>query len=306
MSGDIKVFRTRIKSVNSTLHLTKAMGLVAASKINKANNRMKKSREYEKGLEKIITNLKNCPECLHSAFLKSNKEKTKIRLIVIAGDRGLAGGYNGNVLRYVKDLENSLNKETKKVEIIPIGKRACDKFLYNKAKSESILSNNLISQIDDFGFVSSEEFSAKDAYELAQKQCLDFAENKYDRLGIVGTKYISPMANEVYLKWVFPLSDNIDLNTYSVTNASKPINGIVFEPDEKTVFEAVTSEYTAAVINASVRESFACEIAARRMAMDSAGKNAKQMIDDLQLKYNRARQGAITQEITEIVAGSDN
>lgn len=306
MSGDIKVFRSRIKSVNSTLHLTKAMGLVAASKINKANDRMKKSREYEKGFEKIITNLKNCPECLHSAFLRSDKEKIKIRLIVIAGDRGLAGGYNGNVLRYVKNLQNSLKKDLKKVEIIPIGKRICDKFLNNKSKSESILSDNLISKINDFGFVSSEEFSAKDAYELAKKLCLDFAENKYDGLGIVGTKYISPMANEVYLKWIFPLSDNAGLRTDSVTNASRAISGIVFEPDEKTVFEAVASEYMAAVINASVRESFACEVAARRMAMDSAGKNAKQMIDDLQLKYNRARQGAITQEITEIVAGSDN
>lgn len=304
MSGDIKVFRTRIKSVNSTLHLTKAMGLVAVSKINKANVGMKKSREYEKGLEKIIVNLKNCPECLHSAFLRNEKERT--RLIVIAGDRGLAGGYNGNVLRFVKNLESNLNKDSKVVEIIPIGKRACDKFLNNKAKTESILSDNMKSKIVDLDFVSSEEFSVNDAYKLAQKQCLDFVENKYDRLGIVGTKYISPMANEVYLKWIFPLSDNKDLNMDLDTIPNKSISGIVFEPDEKTVFEAVAVEYTAAAINASVRESFACEVAARRMAMDSAGKNAKQMIDDLQLKYNRARQGAITQEITEIVAGSDN
>jgi len=126
--------------------------------------------------------------------------------------------------------------------------------------------------------------------------CADFAAGEFDRLGIVSTRYVSIMVQEAQVQWVLPLSPTE--NTDDV--------GVVFEPNETQLLEAAVPEYVAGLLMAAVRESFASEVAARRTAMDSAGKNAQQMIDDLQLQYNRARQGAITQEITEIVAGSGN
>ncbi len=266
MAGNTKALRIRIKSVSSTLQLTKAMGLVASSKIRRANEAMMKGRDYSKALDSIVSALTSDRECLKSPYMqKRNTGKTKI--IVIAGDRGLAGGYNANIFR--------LSKQYPDAEFIPIGKRACDKY--------------------GDGFISSENFSLDDAYILAEKICDEFKNGEYDRLGIISTKYVSIMTQEPFIKWVLPFEPNEINNTSSA---------IEFEPDSITVLNSVTKEYVAGTVTACVRESFACEVSARRMAMDSAGKNAKQMINDLQLKYNRARQGAITQEITEIVAGS--
>ena len=190
----------------------------------------------------------------------------KTRLIVIAGDRGLAGGYNANVFRTVRDFADA--------EIIPIGKRACER--YGKQ------------------VVSSEKFYAADAFKLANGLCSQFEKGEFDRLGIVTTNYVSMMTQTPEVKWVLPLVKAENTNSTAA----------IFEPDERTILDIAVPEYLSGVIVACVRESFASEVAARRMAMDSAGKNAQQMIDKLQLEYNRARQGAITQEITEIVAGA--
>ena len=159
-------------------------------------------------------------------------------------------------------------------EFLPIGKRACEKF------GKDVLS--------------SEKFSFRDAWNMADILCADFAEEKYDRLGILFTEYRSVLTQEAKILWLLPFE----------RKENKASSSVIFEPDPLTVFDMTAREYVAGVITACVRESFACEVAARRMAMDSAGKNARQMIDQLQLEYNRARQGAITQEITEIVAGS--
>lgn len=264
MGADTKKLRTRIKSVNSTLHLTKAMGLVASSKIRRATDAMLKGRQYAQAVEKTVELLTVSPECAKSPYMRQT-DGMKTRLIVIAGDRGLAGGYNANVFRLVKDYAEA--------EIIPIGKRACDRY------------GGTLYFAEGFGYA--------DAITLSQKLCADFADGQYDRLGIVCTKYNSMMSQEAQVKWVFPLE-----------KSEAPATSVIFEPDEISILNAAIPEYVAGILVAAVFESFASEVAARRFAMDSAGKNAQQMIDDLNLAYNRARQGAITQEITEIVAGS--
>lgn len=267
MAGNTKALRVRIKSVTSTLQLTKAMGLVASSKIRRANAAMLKGREYADVLCHTLSLLSADRECQKSPYMQSrNSERT--RLIVIAGDRGLAGGYNANVFR--------LAAQYPQAQIIPIGKRACERF----AKP----------------IVSSEQFSFDEASALADTLCTDFANGEYDRLGILSTRYHSVMSQEAYVQWILPLEKRENSGSAA----------IVFEPDELTVLNNVIREYIAGMITVCARESFASEVAARRMAMDSAGKNATQMIDNLQLEYNRARQGAITQEITEIVAGAGN
>lgn len=265
MGADIKNLRVRIKSVDSTLHLTKAMGLVASSKIRRAMDAMLKGREYSNAVKNTVELLATSSECLKSPYMQERSEG-RARIIVIAGDRGLAGGYNVNVFKLASTVENA--------EIIPIGKRACEK--YGKSIN------------------SSEAFSYDDAIVLSKKLCEDFANGEFDRLGIVSTKYVSMMTQQAEINWLLPLKRNENVKN----------TGVVFEPDEITVLNAVVPEFVAGILVAAVRESFASEVAARRMAMDSAGKNAQQMIDDLQLSYNRARQSSITQEITEIVAGS--
>ena len=265
MGADIKSLRTRIKSVDSTLHLTKAMGLVASSKIRRATEAMNKSREYSSAMENLISLLCSSPECEKSAFM-AKRDGNRVKLIIVAGDRGLAGGYNANVFRFAREYADA--------QFIPIGKRACDRFGGDRHYAE--------------------KFSVSDAFSLATALCREFADGGYDRLGIISTEYISIMTQEPKIKWLLPLT--------KAENTSGC--GVVFEPDEETILNTAIVEYVTGELVSAVRESFASEVAARRCAMDSAGKNAQEMIDGLQLQYNRARQGAITQEITEIVAGS--
>ena len=264
MGADIKSLRGRIRSVDSTLHLTKAMGLVASSKIRRATQNMGKSREYTAAMDEVMNQLRSSPDCARSPYMTPLGSGT--RIIVIAGDRGLAGGYNANVFRLAATVEGA--------EILPIGKRACDRY--------------------GEGYLSSEKFSGEDAAKVAEEQCRAFLAGEFERLGILYTRYQSMMTQVATLIWVLPLEQAEDAK-------STPT---IFEPDEQTVLDAAVPTYVSGVLAACVRESFASEVAARRMAMDSAGKNAQEMIDRLQLQYNRARQNSITQEITEIVAGS--
>ena len=266
MGADIKTLRTRIKSVTSTQQLTRAMGLVASSKIRKATERMLQCRDYATALEQVLSALTASPACATSPYMQV-RDEGRTRLIVIAGDRGLAGGYNANVFRTANEYPDA--------HIIPIGKRACDRFGGETRPCE--------------------KFDSRAAYDLAVSLCEDFAAGAYDRLGILYTRYVSMMSQQPEVLWILPLTR--DENAKSAA--------ALFEPDEETILNTAVPEYVTGRIVAAVRESFACEVVARRMAMDSAGKNAAEMLADLQLQYNRARQSSITQEITEIVAGAN-
>ena len=265
MGADIKSLRTRIKSVTSTLQLTRAMGLVASSKIRKATQRMLHGRDYDTAMGQLMSLLTADPACARSPYMQVREGKTL--LVVIAGDRGLAGGYNANVFRAAREYPDA--------EIIPIGKRACDRF-----GGETRLC---------------EKFDSADAYALAVELCRLYGEGEFARLGILYTRYVSMMSQVPEVRWVLPLTRS---------EASAPA-AVLFEPDERTILDTAVPEYVTGAVMAAVRESFASEVVARRMAMDSAGKNATEMIAELQLEYNRARQGNITQEITEIVAGAN-
>ena len=295
MAKDIKSLRTRIKSFDSTLHLTGAMGLVASSKIKRACDAMYASREYSKGLSEIITSLAACPECRKSPYFglekknpenteeetesTDNKEFAKTRLIVIAGDRGLCGGYNANVFRTVRTMDA--------YEIKPIGKRSYDKYHDDDLEAAD-------EEAEETGYLSSERYTYEEALEEARICCNDFLEGKIDRVLVVYNRYISIMSQEPEVYQLLPLER---------PSVTKDI-GSVCEPAPDAILDDLFPEYFAGKLYALVKESFACEVAARRMAMDSAKKNAQQMIDNLQLEYNRARQSTITQEITEIVSGA--
>lgn len=264
MGANTKALKSRIRSVDNTLHTTRAMGLVASSKIRRATEAMNGGKQYAAAFSSVIDLLTACPECADSPYMNRTGDKTC--LVVIAGDRGLAGGYNANVFRYVADMHAD--------SLVPIGKRACERYHGE--------------------FLSSEHFTGAKATRMARRLCQAYLDGEYDRVGIVYTRYVSMMVQEPCVVWLLPLER---------TEEQKAVSAI-FEPDEASILNTAVPDYVAGVLMRCVRESYACETAARRMAMDAAGKNAQAMIDDLQLQYNRARQGAITQEITEIVAGA--
>lgn len=278
MAKDIRALRKRIKSFDSTLHLTGAMGLVASSKMRKATDAMIEGRKYQKVINDIVSDLSKCAECKRSVYFKDPEEGSVTRLIVIAGDRGLCGGYNANVFRTVRDMGN--------VSVLPIGKRAFDRYTKD--------------EIDDFDpdyerdYDSSERYTYDQAEKLVKTLVEEFKEGKAGRVGIVYNKYVSILTQEPQVKWLLPLEKP------EKQDGEKGI----FEPDPLTLLEDIVPQYLAGMVYSLVKESFACEVAARRMAMDSATKNATEMIDDLTLEYNRVRQSKITQEITEIVAGA--
>ena len=265
MGANVKALKSRIRSVDSTLHLTRAMGLVASSKMRRAGEAMTRSREYANAFSEAMALLAASPECARSPYM-AEPSGERVRLVVIAGDRGMAGGYNANVFRLAQDYPDA--------EFLPIGKRACDRF--------GAPAN------------SSEHFAAADAAEMARTLCERFQAGEFDRLGIIYTRYESIMTQTAMIDWLLPL----------IPDANAKQAGVIFEPSEAAVMDRIVPQYVAGRIMHGVRESFASEVSARRMAMDSAGKNARRMIDDMQLQYNRERQNAITQEITEIVGGS--
>ena len=215
MGADIKQLRMRIKSVDSTLHLTKAMGLVASSKIRRATDSMNKGKEYARAFEEIISLLASLDECKKNPYM-STRKGDKVCLIVRAGDRGLAGGYNANIFRLLKQYPNA--------SVIPIGKRACERF----------------------GGVMrfAEDYSYADAISLANDICRDFTEEKFDKFGILCTKYNSMMSQDAYVKWILPLS----------LSAEGKKENALFEPDELTVLNSIIPDYIAGSVNGKLCE----------------------------------------------------
>lgn len=252
------------------MQLTKAMELVASSKVRRAMKAMEQARGYCDGIGKMIASLLSCNGVDKSPYMQKHEEGVT-KLIVIAGDRGMAGGYNANIFRTLRDMDE-------KVEVIPIGKRATERF--------------------EQDFISSEYFSTEEAFKLAKGLCDEYKSGTLKKVGILSTEYVNAMTQTPKLTWILPL----EKPEKKEEETSRAV--FLFEPNEETVLEQAIPEYVTGIIMGAIKESFACEVASRRNAMETAGKNAKEMIDNLQLQYNRARQGAITQEITEIVAGS--
>ncbi len=265
-----------MKSIDSTLHVTKAMELVASSKIRKANDTAQGAADYANAMSDVMKDILS-PEAKRSVYL--SPPKTGITcFIVIAGDRGLAGGYNANIFRLLREVT-----EGKNFFVLPIGNRIVEYCIRHGYK--------LISP----EFRSSEHISDSDMKGISEKLTGMYATNAFDSVRIIRTRPVNVLSQIPECISVLPLG---------VPEHNR--KQIVFEPDCMTVLDTVIPDYLTAMICASVRLSFLSELYARRNSMDSASKNAAEMIEKLNLQYNRARQSSITQEITEIVAGAEN
>ena len=277
-SATIKEIRNRIRSIDSTRQITRAMELVASSKLKKAQMRIEASRPYFRIIYGTLQDImrKNSDGSL--PYLAPVNPDGKAAYIVIAGDRGLAGGYNSNILRSAQS-----HIEGKNACVLPIGKRAKEFFENRKADVMSL------------GCREAERVSVGDCFTVANQLCADFRSGAISSLSLMYTDFVSVLSQKCSEICLLPLkreegiSDKLD---------------ILYEPSPEETFEAMIPEYVGGVLYGALCESRASEHAARRSAMDTATQNAEEMIDSLSLKYNQARQAAITQEITEIVAGS--
>lgn len=281
MAGSMKEIKLRIRSVESIMQITKAMELVASSKLRRAKERVEGSRPYFETLYSTLYDIVSADSGFDSPYL-ARRDTNRRLYIVIAGDRGLAGGYNSNILKAIE-----ADAEGADYCVLPIGKKAVEHFERRKA---AILTT---------AFAEAGDLSVSDCFEISRLVCQKFLAGEFDEIRLGFTQFVSMLTQTATVLPVLPF------------DARRPEPGhereslMMYEPDGGTVFDAIIPEYLAGVVYGALCESVASEQGARRMAMDAATKNAGEMIDHLNLYYNRARQAAITQEITEIVAGAD-
>ena len=282
MAGSMKDIKLRIKSVESTMQITKAMELVASSKMRRAKERVEHSRPYFETLYESLTKIAAADPRARNPYLRRDDIKRTL-LVVIAGDRGLAGGYNANVFKQADAAEGP-------VTVLPIGKRSAEYFAHHGA---GLFTPEVLMAAD---------VSVSECFTLSHQITEGFLKGEYDAVKLCYTRFDSMMTQTATTLEVLPLT----IEPTEAQKAEARRSQILYKPSCEEVFGAIIPEYVAGIVYGAVCESVASELAARRTAMDAATKNAGEMIEHLNLYYNRARQAAITQEITEIVAGAEN
>ncbi len=280
-----KEIRNQIKSIGSTRKITKAMEMVAASKMRRAQNRMNAARPYANKMRVVVSHLANAhPEYTHP-YVLSREQVKAVGFIVISSDRGLCGGLNVNVFRKAANAMAQWHDDGVQVKVCVIGKKASAFFRRYNAE--------VVSEVTDLG----------DAPELhaligATKVLMDdYLDHKVDRVFVVSNEFVNTMTQSPQVEQLIPIvpSEEQELKHYW---------DYIYEPDSKEVIDFLMSRYVESLVYQSVAENSACEQAARMVAMKAATDNAGSLIDDLQLVYNKARQAAITQELSEIVGGA--
>lgn len=274
-----KEIKNRICSMESTKKITKAMEMVAVSKLRRAQARVINSRPYFRILHETICDISSVNNELESPYLQRRLVQQSV-YVVIAGDRGLAGGFNNNIINLAESDFAARN-----VKVIPIGKKAVD---YFRAHKIPMLT-------EQYGIAA--EIEVGECFSLAKQLCEMYLSEEIDELLISYTNYESALSQVPAILPMLPLTGH-----YSDKKSKH--SDILYEPDCIQVFEAIVPEYVSGMIYGALCESRAAEQAARHTAMNAATQNADEMITDLSLKYNQARQASITQEITEIIAGS--
>jgi F-type H+-transporting ATPase subunit gamma len=266
--------------MESTKQITKAMEMVAASKLRRAQAQVLNSRPYFESLYATINDIVDSTRDFSSPYLIARPVK-KILYIVIAGDRGLAGGYNSNVLKLVQ-----AEIEGKDATVLPIGKKSVDYFRSHKVPTFTET------------YAEAAGIGIGDCFSIAKQLSKAYLAGEFDEIRVAYTNFVSVLSQIPASLQLLPLVRQETGREGSVSS------DIIYEPNSTEVFDAIIPEYLGGILYGALCESRASEQAARRAAMDSATQNADEMIADLSLKFNRARQAAITQEITEIVAGS--
>ncbi|MBE0614969.1 MAG: F0F1 ATP synthase subunit gamma [Burkholderiales bacterium] len=284
MAGS-KEIKTKIKSVQNTRKITKAMEMVAASKMRKAQERTRAARPYAEKIRNVAAHLSHAnPEYRHPYMVTRDSVK-KVGIIVVTADKGLCGGLNTNVLRMALAKMREWEAEGESFEVCCIGNKGLG-FMQR-------LGANVVSHVIGLG-----DKPHMERLIGALKIMLDgYTEDRFDRLEIFYTKFVNTMKQEPVMEQLLPLSGER-------LGAPEGSWDYIYEPDAKAVLDQTLTRYVEALIYQSVTENMASEQSARMVAMKAASDNAGSVIDELTLIYNKSRQAAITKELSEIVAGA--
>jgi F-type H+-transporting ATPase subunit gamma len=284
MARGLREIKRQIKSVQSTKQITKAMEMVAASKLRKAQEKAAASRPYADKLKEVVFSIASSSnEIKHPMFEKRSVRKTGY--LVITSDRGLAGGYNTNILKKVMTTIAARHKSKDEYELFVIGRKGREYFRRRDLPVVKELTD--LSDTPSFADIKSIAYSAVQRFEQAQ----------IDELHICYNRFVNALTQIPEVEQLLPMET---VNTNSVTASYE------YEPSASAVLEVLLPKYAETLIFSALLDGKASELGSKMTAMGSATKNATKMIGELQLTYNRARQAAITQEISEIVAGADS
>ena len=276
---------TKIRSVENTMKVTSALEMVSASKIRKSQDLMKESRPYARMMHRVIGHLgKANPEYRHPFTIKHPDVK-KVGYIVISSDRGLCGGLNNNLFKKMLADMGEWQKKDAEIALVALGKKAIAYF-----KNVNV---ELMAAASDFG----ETPQIEDLIGSIKTMLEEYRDRKVDRVYLVHNDYINTMVQEPVIEQLLPLPPTDDEEVRDIWD-------YIYEPDAETLLNSVMTRYIEALVYQGVLENLASEHAARMIAMKSATDNAGDLIDELNLVYNKARQAAITQEISEIVGGA--
>ncbi len=280
-----KEIRTKIKSVQNTRKITKAMEMVAASKMRKAQERMRSGRPYAEKIRNVAAHISHAnPEYRHP-FLVARDTVKRVGMIVITTDKGLCGGLNTNVLRLALNQYKEWESQGEQMEVSCIGNKGMG-FMQR-------LGANIASHVTGLG-----DRPQMDKLIGAVKVMLDgYTQDRFDRLLIFYTKFVNTMKQEPVMEQLLPLSGE-------TLGAPEGNWDYIYEPDAKLVLDQTLTRYIEAIIYQALTENMASEQSARMVAMKAASDNAGTVIDELTLIYNKTRQAAITKELAEIVGGA--
>jgi F-type H+-transporting ATPase subunit gamma len=280
-----KEIRMKIRSVQNTRKITKAMEMVAASKMRRAQERMRMARPYGEKIRNVAAHISHAnPEYRHP-YLVARDTVKRIGLIVITTDKGLCGALNTNLLRMVLNEYKTWQAEGEEIDVCPMGNKGVG-FMQR-------MGANIVSHATQLG-----DRPQMDKLIGAVKVMLDgYSKDRFDRLMIGYTRFINTMKQEPVIEQLLPLSGER-------LGAPETVWDYIYEPEAKGVLDQVMTRYIEAIIFQAVAENMASEQSARMVAMKAASDNAENLIDELTLIYNKNRQAAITKEISEIVGGA--
>lgn len=282
--ANAKEIRTQISSIQNTRKITSAMEMVAASKMRKAQDRMNAARPYGEKIRQVVSHLANAhPEYKHSYL--AERDVKRVGYIVISSDRGLCGGLNIKAFQTVFRAMKEWTDKDVEVDLVTVGVKASGFFRR--------YGLNIVGQAEHLGDAPGIE----DVIGPVNVMLKAYDDGVIDRLFVVFNSFVNTMTQRPTVEQLLPVQGNAE-------KASKTHWDYIYEPDAKAVLDTLLQRYIESVVFQSLVENIACEQAARMVAMKSATDNAGEMIDDLQLVYNKARQAAITQELSEIVAGA--
>ncbi len=279
-----KEIRVKINSIKNTQKITRAMEMVAASKMRKAQERMRASRPYAEKMLNVVGHLANAhPEYRHSYM--EEREARRVGIIIISSDRGLCGGLNSNLFKAVIRTMKEWHDQRVEIDLCTIGNKANGFF--------SRLGGNIVSQTSHLG----DRPQITDLIGTVKVMLDAYEEGRIDRLLVGYNEFVNTMTQQPQVEQLLPIKPSED-------EELKHHWDYLYEPEAKDVLDALLTRYIESLVYQGVVENMACEQAARMVAMKAASDNAGSLIDELQLIYNKARQAAITQEISEIVSGA--